>query len=328
MKICKTAWAIIPARGPLVLFFYVLVLSGCSESDVPHTDYFPLRDGNHWEYRLLDTPLLKRLADGQVIATTPQEDLKHNNENTVENEPPKADVVEDAFLEPGRKLTAKSASNNQKTKAGAGEGGGSPLFARRVVLDLLAAVDDLTYHALYDTAEQVWSKRSGYVGFQSNRGRSYLLILPPHTGYRWVVTGPAGQDLYYEIESAAATVATPAGQFQYCVIARQESRDRREIFRYWFAPNVGLVRRSKYFMTEEVFRQELIDYKVKPATTATRAAEEREVKKAIEGKHRGSEFRKRSEGDRESRLDDIDKADKNNNDDPQNDKVNKYGDPK
>ena len=76
-------------------------------------------------------------------------------------------------------------------------------LARRVTLDLQASVgDELTYKALYETAEQVWSKRNGYVGFQNAGGRNYLLILPPHTHYRWVVTSGSGKNLYCEIETA------------------------------------------------------------------------------------------------------------------------------
>ena len=244
---------------------------GC-EKTVPHTDYFPLRDGNRWEYRLLDRPLLQRLAEGQPVITARPEDSEPAAEKNNTELPPKAEIVSDAFGTPD-KAPAR------------------PAVARGVSLELRAQVDELTYRALYDTAEQVWSKRSGYVGFQSVRGRSYLMILPPHSGYKWVVTGPAGEDLYYQIESASATVSTPKEEFAGCALVRQESRDRKEIFRYWFAPDIGLVRRSKYFANEEVFRQELVDYAVKPAMPATRLAEEREVRKACQGSHRGSEFR-------------------------------------
>lgn len=278
-------------------------LIGC-EKNVPRTDYFPLRDGNRWEYRLLDKPLLARLADGQAIVTAPLEgDAPASSEPGL---PSKAEIVGDAF---GEKQPAENAP---------------PATARRVVLELHAAIDDLTYKALYDTAEQVWSKRSGYVGFQSARGRSYLLILPPHSGYKWVVTAPGGQDLFYEIETAAAAVGTPRQRFDDCVLVRQESRDRREIFRYWFAPDVGLVRRSKYFAGEEVFRQELVEFSAKPATLATRQAEDREVRKAMEGKHRGNEFRDRLPDDpRADRLD-LMRRDR----DSREDRINKFGQPK
>jgi len=72
------------------------------------------------------------------------------------------------------------------------------------------------------------------------------------------------------------------------VLVRQESRDRREIFRYWYAPEIGLVRRSKYFAGEEVFRQELVEFSVKPATLTCRQAEEREVRTAMAGKQRAT----------------------------------------
>jgi hypothetical protein len=252
-------------------------LAGC-EKDVPRTDYMPLRDGNRWEYRLLDMPLLKRLAAGQAIITAPPDaDLTARQAGPDSDLAPKAEVLETESKEP---KTGTAAQTERVT-------------ARRVVLELRDAVDELTYRSIYDTAEQVWSKRNGYIGFQSSRGRCYLLILPPHTSYRWVVTTPSGQDLFFEIETASAPVATPAGEFKNCALARQESRDRKEIFRYWFAPNVGLVRRSKYFLNEEVFRQELVEYTVKPATPATRMAEDREVRKAMEGRQHGTEFRER-----------------------------------
>ena len=245
----------------------LVLLAGC-EKDVPRTDYMPLRDGNRWEYRLLDNPLLKRMAEGQEIQAGPQVPQVGAD---ADQTPPKAALVDES--------TPKADS--------------APPTARRVALELRGELDDLTYKALYDTAEQVWSKKAGYIGFQSARGRSYLLILPPHTGYKWVVSSKAGEDLFYEIESARATIATPAGTFENCALARQESRDRKEVFRYWFAPDVGLVRRSKYFVGEEVFRQELIEYAVKPATPGARMAEAREVQKAGEKGNRGSEFRDR-----------------------------------
>ncbi|HYG75584.1 MAG TPA: hypothetical protein VEK08_11325 [Planctomycetota bacterium] len=269
----------------------LLLLAGCEKS-VPRTDYMPLRDGNRWEYRLLDMPLLKRLEAGQVIETAPRED---------DASVPRAD-------------------NEKHSEASSG----AKAVARRVVLDMRDAVDELTYKAVYDTAEQVWSKKNGYIGFQSVRGRSYLLILPPHTGYKWVVTGSGGEDLFFEIESASASVTTPAGAFSQCVVARQESRDRKEIFKYWFAPAVGLVRRSKFFAGEEVFRQELVEYIVKPATPATRMAEDREVRRAIEGKNRGSEFRELAKDERDRRLESIDPPEN----DRFNEKVRKYADPR
>jgi hypothetical protein len=281
------------------------VLSGCEKS-VPRTDYFPLRDGNRWDYRLLDMPLLKRIEAGQTVDTSqPDADLS-----------PKRAAAENAsdsaaeFVDPKKPAPGKSEAS---------------ATARRVVLELREAMDDqLSYRAVYDTAEQVWSKRNGYVGFQSIRGRNYLLILPPHTGYKWVVTDAGGHDLYYEIESAAAQVTTPAGAFRDCALARQESRDRKEIFKYWFAPNVGLVRRSKYFAGEEVFRQELVEYTVKPATPATRMAEDREVRLALEGKNHGAEFRELRKEDRDRRVEDLEPRENARVDE----KVRKFADPK
>lgn len=278
----------------------LLLLSGCVEEDVPKNDYFPLRDGNHWEYRLLDRPLLGRLNAGQAIVTAPLNTDPIGSDADIE---PKADVVIDEALG----LKPDTAAT-----------------ARRVVLDLQASTgDELTFKAVYDTAEQVWSKRDGYVGFQNARGRSYLLILPPHTGYRWVVAAGAGQNLYFEIEAAKADVSTPAGKFSNCAVARQESRDRKEVYKYWFAPSVGMVRRSKYFSGVEVFRQELVEYKVLPAKPETRAAEEKEVRKAIEGKKRGQEFKnKDSKEARATRMDDLSDLMKNN------ERVQKYGAPR
>src|SRR5947209_1601619 len=104
----------------------LLSLSACVEDDVDKADYFPLRDGNHWQYRLLDRALLGRLNAGQAIVTGASSDSRPDD---VDVEPP-AEVVLDDKL--------KSAP---------------PATARRVTLDLQAAVDDLTYKALYETAE-------------------------------------------------------------------------------------------------------------------------------------------------------------------------------
>jgi hypothetical protein len=280
-------------------------LAGCERS-VPRTDYMPLRDGNRWEYRLLDMPLLKRIEAGQTIATAPLDADLHG------------------ALDSDLSTAAQFADPSAPAGTSGGEGADRPVAsARRVALQLRESINPITYKALYDTAEQVWSKRNGYIGFQSGRGRNYLAILPPHTGYKWVVTGPAGQDLFYEIESANATVETPAGTFDHCVISRQESHNRQEIFKFWFAPDVGLVRRSKYFVNEEVFRQELVSYSVQPATPATRMEEDREVRHAVEGKNRGSEFRDKPSEDRPNRRDLVPRGDPD-----LDDKVQQFSDPK
>lgn len=269
----------------LALCFAMLVLFAGCEKAVPRTDYFPLRDGNRWDYRLLDMPLLKRLEAGQNVGTG-----KIDVDSRVAQ--PDSDLTGGGqFADPNS--VAKSDKTEKASVAGKVDAA-----ARRVSLQLRDSIDPITFKALYDTAEQVWSKRNGYVGFQSTRGRSYLLMLPPHTGYKWVVTSAAGQDQFFQIESANVSLETPAGKFDSCVLARQESRDRKEVFKYWFAPNVGLIRRSKYFVEEEVFRQELVEYAVQPATPATRLEEDREVRHAIEGKNRGSEFRDQARKDR------------------------------
>jgi len=287
-----------------LLFATLLVIYGC-EKEVPKTDYFPLRDGNRWEYRLLDRPLLQRLEAGQTITTAGiDDDIKAPAQDDPDAHlESKADVIDP---DSGKVATVEKSGAN---------------VARRIALELRAAVDELTYRAMYDTAEQVWSKKGGYVGFQSQRGRSYMLILPPHTGYKWIVTGPGGKDLYFQIETANGSIATPKGTFDHCAVAHQENHDRSEIFRYWFAPNVGLVRRSKYFMNQEVFRQELVDFTVKPATPATRLAEDREVAKAMGVAHRGTEYR-------EDKKDDNNRLDVETNNKGVDDKISKYADPK
>jgi hypothetical protein len=251
----------------------VLLLSWCGcERSVVTTDYFPLRDGNRWEYRLLDHPRLKALAAGQTVPT----DRTVSTESTTQDEStasPKAVVVN-----PGEPVETAPET--------------AP--ARRVALVLKEGIDDLTFRSTYDGYEQVWSKRGGYVGFQNQRGRHYLLLLPPHTGYRWVVTDESGEDLYCEVESHSS-IETPDATFRDCAVTREETRTKQEVTRYWFAPNVGLVRRSKFFAGEEVFRQELVAHDVRPARPEVRAAEDREVQEALRGKNRGNEYRKRAD---------------------------------
>ncbi len=247
----------------------LILLSLCScERSVVTKDYFPLRDGNRWEYRLLDHPRLKALAAGQDVPT----------ELAVSTEPADADTGPSTMVE-------------VVNPDGPSQAGTEMAPARRVALILKDDMDGLTFRATYDGYEQVWSKRGGYVGFQNQRGRHYLLILPPHTGYRWVVTDVSGEDLYYEIEKHS-TIETPSGTFKECAVAREETRTKREVTRYWFAPDVGLVRRSKYYADEEVFRQELVAHEVRHARPEIRAAEDREVQEALRGKNRGNEHRK------------------------------------
>ena len=61
------------------------LLSGCEKS-VPRTDYLPLRDGNRWDYRLLDLPLLKRIEAGQAVDTAPIDaDLAPKRSNSTDS---------------------------------------------------------------------------------------------------------------------------------------------------------------------------------------------------------------------------------------------------
>lgn len=279
-----------PAAALLLAALAALGMSGC-ERQVVRTDYFPLRDGNHWEYRMLDHAMLQRMAAGEEIAT--ELDLS-GGDAKAGDEPaaPAAVVVGLDAVDPKESKVAKDAGDGEDS--GKTESAGPAGKARRVALELKASIeDDVTFRATYDRFEQVWSKAGGYVGFQNARGRQYLLILPPHTGYRWVVTQPSGENLFFEVESHRQ-VATPAGTFPMCAVARQESRDKREITRYWFAPDVGLVRRSKYFLDEEVFRQELVKYEVNAALPKTRSAEEKEIVKALKGGQHGQEHKQRN----------------------------------
>src|SRR5688572_30835973 len=84
-----------PTRALLLLFipFLMLLVTGC-EKAVPRTDYFPLRDGNRWEYRLLDMPLLKRLGEGQAIVTAPSEKTVSAAAQEDSDLAPKADIVD------------------------------------------------------------------------------------------------------------------------------------------------------------------------------------------------------------------------------------------
>jgi hypothetical protein len=251
----------------LLLLLSLATFTGC-ERHVPTSDYFPMRDGNRWEYRLLDHARLKALASGQTVPTATEISGAQAAEEKDETADPKAEVLGEEGTKPAPKVAP----------------------ARRVALVLKEAVDELTYRATYDNFEQVWSKRSGYVGSQNAAGRQYLLILPPHTHYRWVVTEDRGSNLYYEIEGQQ-DIETPGGSFKQCAVSRQESHDKREISRYWFAPGVGLVRRSKYYREEEFFRQELVAYEVRASLPAGRLAEEHEIQLALKGGNRGAEHR-------------------------------------
>lgn len=278
------------AAALLLAALAALGMSGC-ERQVVRTDYFPLRDGNHWEYRLLDHAMLQRMAAGEEIATDLDlsgADAKAGDEPAA----PAAVVVGLDAVDPKEAKVSRDAGLDEKPEKKADAG--PALKARRVALELKASIEDeVTFRATYDRFEQVWSKAGGYVGFQNARGRQYLLILPPHTGYRWVVTQPSGENLFFEVEGHSQ-IATPAGTFPMCAVSRQESRDKREITRYWFAPDVGLVRRSKYFLDEEVFRQELVKYEVNAALPKTRSAEEKEIVKALKGGQHGQEHKQRS----------------------------------
>jgi len=252
---------------PVAAIAALALFTGC-ERAVPHNDYFPMRDGNVWEYRMFDQKLLQELEAGRQVGTAPNisGDVVEPEEKPRQ---PKAEVV---------------GAEGQPAKAKASR------EARRISLQLKESIDEITFRASYDNYEQVWSKRSGYIGFQDAKKRHYLLILPPHTGYKWIADQGDGQNLYYEIEGQQ-DLSTPAGMFYHCAVAREESRDKTEVNRYWFAPGVGLVRRSKYFQDEEVMRQELVKYNVRPSSASSRLEEEKELEKAMGSKKHGQEFR-------------------------------------
>ncbi len=260
------------------LLLVLLTGPGC-ERQVVRGDYFPFRDGNRWEYRLLDSASLKKLQGNdspQKSTLPPQESGKTESDSSLRAETIQPDLPKQTASE-GKSMD----SADSKIPVG-----------KRVVLELQEKQDELTYRAHYDGAQQVWSKKDGYISFQNARGRHYLLILPPHSSYRWVVTDDQDRNLYYEIEGHGELV-TPAGIFQHCAVVKQETRDRRVTVRYWFAEGVGMVRRSKYYGGDEVFRQELVSHTLKPSTASGRKAEEEEVKRALKGKKRGTEFQRK-----------------------------------
>ncbi len=255
----------------LILFLPItLLMTGC-ERRVVRGDYFPMRDGNRWTYRFLHAELLQRLARGENISVAASPDTK--TAAPAETSSRKAEVL--PFDDPAPPDLNALPTNARE--------------ARTIELTLKERSDELTYKATLSGAEQVWSKRDGYVGFQNASGRHYWLILPPHSGYRWIVTDANGENLYYEIVGHEP-LTTPAGTFQSCAVVRQESRDRRVIFKLWFGDGVGLIRRSKYYVDEEIFRQELIDFKIRPSSPAGRRAEEQEIQRALKGTRRGKEF--------------------------------------
>lgn len=177
------------------LIALAMAVAGCE--DVRH-DYFPLAEGNVWEYRLVS-----------------------------------------------------------KDPAAAGDA--RPETAR---IEIGPPLRPLTYRASYKDNGQIWSKEDGFVNLQDAAGRHYLLRLPPHTGYKWIEQDPSGNARYFEIERHE-DVVTPAGAFRGCAKVVEEDRRRRDRICYWFAPDVGLVRRARYSQGIEVFRCELVSFDLK-----------------------------------------------------------------
>lgn len=240
-------------------------------------DYFPLRAGNHWEYRVMNQAALEDLRRGRQIVVAPAADKAAARATAV---PPRAEII----LPENEKDGKSDAAHHQNEKAKTVPR--TPRTVRRVVLELLPhrpKDDPLTWRALYNGVKQAWSKRDGFLSLQDGRGRTALLLLPPHTGYRWEVVRRNGTRLYFEIEGLEK-LRTPAATFDRCVVSRRESRDRREAVKYWFAPEVGLVRRSKYFLGEEVFRMELVYYRTRASSPETMTLREKTVDEAVRGK--------------------------------------------
>ncbi|MCX7804712.1 MAG: hypothetical protein N3A38_05920 [Planctomycetota bacterium] len=133
------------------------------------------------------------------------------------------------------------------------------------ILEIVEKIRPFVFKAVYRDGEQVWAKEDDFLSVQDTAGRHYLLMLPPHTGYRWVEQDPSGRTRYYEIEGRE-DVATAAGRFAGCVRVLEEDRLKTWRTIHWYAPGVGLVRRSKYSrMGEEIFRAELVSFRVRPS---------------------------------------------------------------
>jgi hypothetical protein len=256
---------------PLPALILLSLTAGCERLG---RDYFPFHAGNRWEYRTLNAAALEELRHGREVRTNwklgPADDF----------ESPAA-----ALIAPDDEAGERDEADGQAPAAVVQE---PPLEARGVVMEMLEhdpGDDPLTWRVRYNNVEQLWSKREGFLSFQDGRGRTSLLILPPHTGYRWEVVRKTGMRVYFEVE-AHADLRTPVGLFEHCVISRQESRDRREIIRYWFAPNVGLVRRSKYWLDQEVFRLELLKCRVKLSKEETIRQTEKATDQAVWGRRK------------------------------------------
>ncbi len=95
-----------------------------------------------------------------------------------------------------------------------------------------------------------WMKESGFLQRFDGRSRQALLRLPPHTGYRWPMTGSSGM-IYYEIVGRE-DVRTPAGLFRGALKVTSRNAGGRRAIHYWFAPDVGLVKVALFHRGELV----------------------------------------------------------------------------
>ncbi len=88
-----------------------------------------------------------------------------------------------------------------------------------------------------------WEKTEGFLVHWVKSEAALLYPLPPHTGYRWKTKSADGHVFYCEL-LPREEVRVPAGTFRACLHVRMDRDDDLVVLKTWFAPGVGLVKRS------------------------------------------------------------------------------------
>jgi len=91
----------------------------------------------------------------------------------------------------------------------------------------------------------VWAKEQGYLTRSDGRWREGLLLLPPHTGYKWRVNTTGGPR-FYEV-MGREKVMVPAGEFPNSVKVTCRSLSGKRLLHRWFAPKIGMVKLERRY---------------------------------------------------------------------------------
>jgi len=147
----------------------------------------------------------------------------------------------------------------------------APPQAATDFIEITQKVGRASYRARELGLTTLWAKEQGYLTRSDGRWREGVLLLPPHTGYKWRVNTTGGARFYEIVGREDVTV--PAGKFSNCVKVTCRSLSGKRYLRRWFARDIGMVKLERLYDGKRVETKMLTGCRIRkgPAPASAKA---------------------------------------------------------